>query len=100
MVNRAFAGMVVAAFLSGVVFGQSSETRPAFEMADVHVSPHSASPQMTGGILRAGRYELRKASMVDLIKTAYGIDADSVVGDRVGLNRIGLTLLRERPARR
>jgi uncharacterized protein (TIGR03435 family) len=78
--GRIFTGIGIAAFLCSEVFGQSSEPRPAFEMADVHVSPHSAFPQMTGGVLRAGRYELRKASMVDLIRTAYGIDADSVVG--------------------
>jgi uncharacterized protein (TIGR03435 family) len=80
MVVRAFEGLTIVAFLSVAVSGQSTEIPPAFEIADVHVSPHSAFPQMTGGVLRAGRYELRKASMVDLIKTAYGVEADSVVG--------------------
>ncbi len=35
---------------------------------------------MQGGVLRAGRYELRRATMLDLIKTAYGVDADTVFG--------------------
>jgi uncharacterized protein (TIGR03435 family) len=53
---------------------------PAFDIADVYSSFHSTNPNMTGGVLRAGRYELRKATMVDLIRTAYSVDADSVVG--------------------
>jgi uncharacterized protein (TIGR03435 family) len=35
---------------------------------------------MTGGVLRGGRYDIHKATMVDLISTAYGIDGDKVVG--------------------
>jgi len=35
---------------------------------------------MTGGLGRGGRYQLRQATMVDLIRTAYGINADNVVG--------------------
>jgi uncharacterized protein (TIGR03435 family) len=35
---------------------------------------------MRGGAPRAGRYELRRATMVDLIRTAYAVDADKVVG--------------------
>jgi len=34
---------------------------------------------MRGGVLRAGRYEIRQASMVDLIRTAYGVDFDKVM---------------------
>src|SRR6266404_4360785 len=77
---RVFAGISLAAFLSVGVFSQSAETPPAFDIADVHSSAHSTNPNMTGGVLRAGRYELRKATMVDLIRTAYSVDADSVVG--------------------
>jgi len=35
---------------------------------------------MQGGVLRDGRYELRRATMLDLIKTAFGVDADTVLG--------------------
>jgi uncharacterized protein (TIGR03435 family) len=35
---------------------------------------------MRGGTPRDGRYELRGATMVDLIRTAYAVDADKVVG--------------------
>lgn len=35
---------------------------------------------MRGGFIAGGRYELHTASMVDLIKTAYSVDADAVFG--------------------
>ena len=35
---------------------------------------------MTGGVLRGGRYELRNATMVDLIRIAYGVEAEKVLG--------------------
>ncbi len=77
---RVFAGISFVALLSGVVLGQAAETTPTFEIADVHVSPKTLTPNMRGGILRAGRYEILTATMVDLIRTAYGVDADKVLG--------------------
>src|ERR1041385_2978817 len=76
----AFTGISLAVLLCFAVFGQSTETQPQFDVADIHLSPHSTNPFMTGVILRAGRYELRKATLVDLIRTAYGVDAENVVG--------------------
>jgi uncharacterized protein (TIGR03435 family) len=35
---------------------------------------------MTGGVLRGGRYDLRRATMVDLIRIAYSVDPDTVLG--------------------
>ena len=77
---RAFAHISFLALLSGAAFVQSTPTKPAFQIADVHVSAHVRNPNMQGGVLRAGRYELRQATMLDLIKTAYGVDPDRVVG--------------------
>lgn len=77
---RTFACIGSLALLSGVIFGQAAETTPTFEIADVHVSPKTLTPNMRGGILRAGRYEILTATMVDLIRTAYSIDADKVLG--------------------
>src|ERR1700678_4208699 len=64
------------------VFSQSTGAQPAFEVTDVRVSADSANPfpYMKGPFIRGGRYELRTATMVDLIATAYGVDADKVVG--------------------
>jgi hypothetical protein len=36
---------------------------------------------MTGGVLRGGRYDLRNASMVDLISTAYNITDAALIVD-------------------
>ena len=70
----------LAVLLSGAAFAQSAETQPVFEVADVHVSPHGTNQYMRGGVMRGGRYELRTASMLDLVGTAYGVDADKVIG--------------------
>jgi uncharacterized protein (TIGR03435 family) len=81
---RPCAGISFAALLSSAVFGQTpgtrtAETPPAFQIADVHVSPHATNPNMRGGVLRAGRYEIRQATMVDLIRNAYNVDFDKVL---------------------
>jgi uncharacterized protein (TIGR03435 family) len=82
---RSLAGISFVALLTQAVFGQASGVQnaapaPTFEIADVHVSAHVSNPNLRGGVLRAGRYEIRTATMVDLIRTAYGIDADKVLG--------------------
>src|ERR1700735_897873 len=69
------------ALLSSAGFGQSITpgAPPAFDIADVHVSAKTTNPYMSGGVLRGGRYEIRRATMVDLIRAAYGIDDNSKV---------------------
>jgi uncharacterized protein (TIGR03435 family) len=65
--------------------GQSAP--PAkFEAADVRVSvpvengPPALSTAVRIGVPRNGRYDIARATMVDLIRTAYGVEADKVVG--------------------
>src|SRR5262245_6286014 len=60
--------------------GQSAPSTAHFEIADVHASAPSQITAMNGGAPRDGRYALRRATMVDLIRTAYAVDADKVVG--------------------
>ena len=80
-----------ALLLAWAAFGQSVAQVPAFDVADVHVSPRSSNPsiqpfdgsayaanRMKGGFTSGGLYMLRTASMVDLIGAAYGVDADRV----------------------
>jgi uncharacterized protein (TIGR03435 family) len=76
---REMTRVVLAVLLSGAAFGQAATTLPKFEVADVHVSAHTLHPTRNGGF-RAGRFELRMATMADLIATAYGVDADKVLG--------------------
>lgn len=61
-------------------FGQSSEIQPKFEAADVHVSAKTTNPFVRSGPARGGRYEVKTATMVDLIRIAYGFDADKILG--------------------
>ena len=80
---RIFACFVLVTVLSCSVFAQTNEKPLTFELADVHVSPPSTLPAlaaMSGGVPRGGRYELRNASMLDLIRTAYGVEPENVVG--------------------
>jgi uncharacterized protein (TIGR03435 family) len=77
---RPFAYIGLAALLSVRVFGQAPDAKPAFEIADVHPSPHSMQPFMQGGFLHGDRYVLKQATMVDLISTAYSVEADNVQG--------------------
>jgi uncharacterized protein (TIGR03435 family) len=66
-------GLLIA-LLCSAAFGQN-----AFETADVHVSAPVTNPQMRGGALRGARFEVRTATMVDLISFAYDMESDKVL---------------------
>ena len=76
--RKAFRPATLALLLAGGLWGQL----PGFDIADVHVSDNWKNPYtlMSGGLLRGGRYDLRKATMLDLIRTAYDVPASKVVG--------------------
>jgi uncharacterized protein (TIGR03435 family) len=75
---RVFRGLGVVTLFSSAILGQS----PAFDAADVHMSARTTNPYtyVSGGVLRGGRYDLRKATMLDLIRIAWGVVPDSVLG--------------------
>jgi uncharacterized protein (TIGR03435 family) len=77
--TRIYAGLSFVALLSSSAFGQSTAT-PRFEVADIHSSPMTAQPFVRGPFYSSGRYELRFATMLDLIRTAYGVDPEKVLG--------------------
>jgi len=77
---RACACFTFVALLSGAAFSQPAETTARFEVADVHVSPPSNQPVVKGPFYTTGRYELRFASMLDLVRIAYGLDPEKVIG--------------------
>jgi uncharacterized protein (TIGR03435 family) len=54
-------------------------TPPAFQLADIHSSAHTLTPNFTGGSLHGDRYFLHNATMVDMISLAYGINGDNVL---------------------
>jgi uncharacterized protein (TIGR03435 family) len=77
------AGLV--ALLCVPLAGQSTPPT-TFEVADVRQSvpaadgPPALSTAVRIGVPRNGRYEIRRATMVDLIRTAYGVEAEKVIG--------------------
>lgn len=87
---RAFAGILLLISLSFVGFAQSNDSAAtakstvpqsaAFEGADVHVAAHRNNPYMDGPKVKRDRYVIHDATMVDLITTAYKVDADNVLG--------------------
>ncbi|HEY1753783.1 MAG TPA: TIGR03435 family protein [Bryobacteraceae bacterium] len=92
---------VVFALISGAAFGQAptpAEAPPTFEIADVHVSPHTLTPNMRGGYVRAGRYEILTATMLDLIRTAYSVDPDKVLGGPSWLDSDRFDVIAKAPA--
>jgi uncharacterized protein (TIGR03435 family) len=90
-----FAGMTLAALLL--------QQPPTFKVADVHTSPRITNtlldrlgPKMDFRTsLRGERYQVRYATMVDLIRTAYGVDSDQVSGgpNWLGFDRFDVTAL-------
>ena len=55
--------------------------QPKFELADVHSSTTSRiAAQNLGGVLRAGKYFNRDATMLELIEAAYKVKEDAIAG--------------------
>jgi uncharacterized protein (TIGR03435 family) len=96
--KRLFASIAVAIILSPVAYGQLSERLQTFDAADVHASPRSANPNTVGGFIRGGRYVFRNATMVDLIASAYGLEAEKVLGGPSWLESDRFDILAKAPA--
>src|SRR5262252_4259475 len=82
--TRAFTSIGLVVLFSGALFGQpgitgSDPSGPAFEAADVHVSPKVRVPSMAAGGLRGTRYLVRQATIVDLISLAYDVDNSKIL---------------------
>lgn len=86
--TRAFRSACLLLLFSGALFGQAGGTAsgPAFEAADVHVSPKVRMPSMAAGGLRGTRYLVRQATMVDLISLAYDVDNTKVLAGPIWLD--------------
>src|SRR5262245_6948243 len=97
-VRKTLSLVLVLLVLSSMVYGQSPEKSPQFEIADVHTSIPGLFPEMAGGTLRDGRYEIRNATMVDLIKTAYGVTDDKVSGGPNWLENDRFDVIAKAPA--
>jgi uncharacterized protein (TIGR03435 family) len=95
-------GAAIAALIAGVAFGQIESTLK-FEAADIHTSPavapnNNGNQFMRGGFYRGGRYEVRTATMVDLVRTAYNVDADKVTGGPAWMDKDQFDVIAKAPA--
>ena len=75
-VSARFCAMVL---LCGAATCQTAE-KPEFLVADVHVSPPTNIRAVRGPFFTLGRYELRFATMLDMIRIAYGVEPERVAG--------------------
>src|SRR5579863_2345468 len=73
-------GIILITSAAWPAFGQSPETQPKFEAVDVQVSANSRNAFVRTGPARGGRYEVKTATMVDLVRIAYGFDTDKILG--------------------
>jgi uncharacterized protein (TIGR03435 family) len=83
-----------AVLFPGLLMGQAPTTRPAFDIVGISVSTRP-QPGMRGGVLRGTRYELRNATMLDMIRTAYAVQPERVSGGPTWLewNRFDIAAL-------
>lgn len=82
-----FRCLVACALFCGIAAGQAPASTPAatpppvFDAATVHTVPPSTNMfPFTRDVYRAGKYDLRNGTMIDLVRTAYTIDADKIFG--------------------
>ena len=87
--KRAIGGFGIVVLFWSTVAAQAPVSKPVFDAASVRARVHtnSANPTMTGGVLRGGRYDLKNATMLQLITVAYGVDPSTVIGGPNWLER-------------
>ena len=93
------AALVLLALLSISSMAQTPAVSKSFVLADVHTSPFTSNPFMHGNSIQGGLYFLTQATMVDLIATAYGVDAANVQGGPTWLERDRYDIRAKVPAR-
>jgi len=99
--RQVFTALGIAALLSGSGYAQTAGNTPKFDAVDISLRARTGTtnqPTMTGGVLRGGRYDLRNATMVDMIRTAYSInDPDLIVGGPAWLERTRFDIAAKAP---
>lgn len=83
---RVLASISYVALLSGAALAQSNDATPKFGTAEVRASAPNTIPRMRSRFAR-GRYELGNATVVDLIRTAWDVDDENVLGGPDWLGR-------------
>src|SRR5262245_28798531 len=76
--TRALA-LLTFSLLASPAFPHSTPPPPAFAPAAVHATAAPRPPSAKGPSVRNGRYEIQTATMVDLVRIAYDVEADKVL---------------------
>ena len=87
--------------IAGLAFSQSTDSTLKFEAAEIHPTPAAApgtnNQNMRGGLYRSGRYEVRSATMLDLVRTAYNVDANNVAGGPAWMDKVRFDIIAKAP---
>src|SRR5580693_7714536 len=89
---------ILAVLASTVAALAQSVPKPAFTVADVHPVAPTANSALIGAIPQLNRFELRGATMVDLIHVAWDVDATRVVGGPAWLETDRFDVIAQTPA--
>jgi uncharacterized protein (TIGR03435 family) len=99
--RRALSAIAAVVLWTSVGYAQTPANTPKFDAADISLRARTGTtnqPVMTGGVLRGGRYDLRNATMVDLVATAYSVtDRDLIVSGPAWLERNRFDLAAKAP---
>jgi uncharacterized protein (TIGR03435 family) len=76
---RAVTPLTVVVLFCRAAAGQGGEAQPKFEAAQVHTSPKSWNANLRNAAPRGGRYDIKNATMVDLIRAAYNVPPERVL---------------------
>jgi uncharacterized protein (TIGR03435 family) len=92
--TRAFVYPVATALLYFATSAQSADA-PRFEAADIHASAPSSNIRdnfIQGPFVGGGRFELRKATVLDLVRLGWSVQPDKIVGgpNWTGLDRFDI----------
>jgi uncharacterized protein (TIGR03435 family) len=83
--------------IASPLFAQS-DPPPKFDIADVHVSAKTRNPFPRISPGRDGRYEIKTATMVDLIRIAYTFDNDKILDGPSWLEMDRFDVIAKEPA--
>jgi uncharacterized protein (TIGR03435 family) len=72
--------VLLTVLFASAEFAQPAETSPKFEAADIHPSAVSIRPFVAGPYVHGGRYEIRTATLTDLVRIAWDVEPDKVTG--------------------
>lgn len=98
--TRLFVGAAIAAMFSSAVCAQPAvESR--FEAADVHASPPSSNIRnnfIQGPFVGGGRFEVRRATILDLVELGWVVQPDKIVGGPAWADLDRFDILAKAPA--